>query len=298
MMIVVNPTSGKGKAARMAAAVADRLRAAGVQTTVCHTLARGDAGRITHQSCADGTAPPDAVVACGGDGTVQEVAHALAILRPILGEQCPALGLAPAGRCNDFARALGVFPRPDLVVDRLLHAAAQPVDLGRVNERYFCTVATAGIDAEVSQYVDTMRMPLTGTIAYLYGALRVLARYRPRGLHIEGDFGVIDRPVFIASGANTSSYGGAVPIAPDASPTDGQLDLCVIEFMSRLKALGMIPAVLRGKHLEHPGVQLVRTKRLTIRAPAPLALWADGEPVGQTPAIIDVVPGAVRVLRS
>ena len=170
------------------------------------------------------------------------------------------------------------------------------MDLGRVNGRHFCTVATAGIDAEISQFVDQMRMPLTGTLAYLYGALRVLARYRPRRLRIEGDFGIIDRPVFLASSANTSSYGGAVPIAPSASACDGQLDLCVIEFMSKLRALRMVPRVLRGAHVRHPGVQFVRTRRLTIQSADPLELWADGELVGSTPATIEVVPGAIHVV--
>jgi len=303
ILIVANPVSGRGRGRRTADGVAADLSSRGIDIEVRFTTERGEAGRIASEWCRrNADRSPDlsrssCVVACGGDGTIQEVAHALAGLRSELEDDRPILGLAPAGRCNDFARALGIRSDPRVIADTLATGIPVPIDLGRVNGQHFCTVATVGIDAEITQYVDEMRMPLTGTPAYLYGALRVLMRYQPRGLRIAGDFGVIERPVFLASSANTSSYGGAVPIAPGADPTDGELDLCVIEFMSKLRALRIIPTVLRGRHTHRPGVSFVRTKRLTIEAPRPLAIWADGERVADTPATIDVVPGAVRVMR-
>jgi YegS/Rv2252/BmrU family lipid kinase len=206
------------------------------------------------------------------------------------------MGLAPAGRCNDFARALGILAKPEAIVDTLVNGQPGPVDLGKVNKRYFCTVATVGIDAEVTSFVDSMKMPLAGTMAYLYGALRVLARYQPRSLRITGDFGVIEQPVFIASSANTSSYGGAIPIAPDAVPTDGQLDLCVIRHVSRLRAFTLVPTVLAGRHGSLPETRFIRTRRVQIDADKPLELWADGELMACTPAMIEVASGAVQVI--
>ena len=241
---------------------------------------------------------PDYVVACGGDGTIQEIAHVLARLRQANRKRVPALGLAPAGRCNDFARVLGVSRDPRAIAETILSGKSMAVDLGCVNGRHFCTVATVGIDAEISRYVDEMRMPLRGTPAYLYGALRVLMRYKPRGLRLEGDFGVIEEPVFLASTANTSSYGGAVPIAPGASPADGVLDVCVIEFTSKWNALGLIPSVLRGTHGARRRVRLEQTRHVSVDAPRPLEIWADGEHVADTPAKIQVVPGAITVLSS
>jgi diacylglycerol kinase (ATP) len=132
--------------------------------------------------------------------------------------------------------------------------------------------------------------------AYLLAALIVLARYRPRQLRIEGDFGVIERPVFLASAANTSSYGGSVPIAPAAVPTDGLLDLCIIEGMVVSKALALIPAIFRGRHVGHPKVQFVRTRQVRIDADEPLELWADGQRIARTPVTIEAVPGAIEVI--
>ena len=296
ILIIANPASGRSRDRRTAAAVAVNLRARGLAVTVRHTVRSGDAERIARAAAVDQSERYDCLIACGGDGTMQEVANALASLSQSSGHVGPTMGLAPAGRCNDFARALKIPHRPEAIADVLTHGHPRRVDLGRVNHRYFCTVATIGVDAEVSSYVDSMRVPLTGTIAYLYGALRVLARYQPRNLRIAGDFGVIERPVFLASSANTSSYGGAIPIAPDAVPTDGQLDLCVIEHVARLRAFTLVPTVLAGRHRSLPETRFIRTNRLTIDADEPLQLWADGERIARTPVVIEAAPGAVRIM--
>lgn len=330
ILIIANPTSGKGRGRFTAEAVRRILSDQGRSVHVCYTKQSGDAGAIAQQACSSlskrsdspvrhrklagentglepvpnmhqqagssDAEPPACIVACGGDGTIQEVAHVLTECKKQGRPSVPALGLAPAGRCNDFARVFGITRDPAVIAESIMAGKEIAVDLGCVNGRHFCTVATVGIDAEISRFVDEMRMPLTGTPAYLYGALRVLMRYKPRGLRIEGDFGVIDKPVFLASTANTSSYGGAVPIAPNASPTDGLLDVCVIGFTTRWRALGMIPSVLRGRHTTRPGVSFERTRRLRIDAPNPLEIWADGEHIADTPANIDIVPAAIRVL--
>ena len=294
-LIVANPTSGRGRGRRMAEAVLQRLHHQGKQAEIRYTAARGDAESISRDACRS-VAPPECVVACGGDGTIQEVANTLASLQKPMSDACPVLGLAPAGRCNDFARAMGIRPDPDAVAGALFHGTARPIDLGRVNDRYFCTVATLGVDAEVSSFVDTMRMPLRGTPAYIYGALRVLARYRPHPLRVEGDFGLIERPLFLASSANTPFYGGNIRIAPQADPTDGYLDLCVIDPVSRLKSFGLLPKLLAGRHVALPIVHFHRTRRVMIDAPSPMDVWADGERIARTPVTIDIVPGAVRVM--
>ena len=261
---------------------------------IVHTTARGDAARITTEAAARTEHRPWAVVACGGDGTIQEVAGALARARAEQG-CAPVLGLSPAGRCNDFARALSISRQPADIARVLLEGDVKPVDLGRVNDRYFCSVATMGIDAAVSSYVDTMRLPLKGTIAYVYGAVRVLLRYKPCRIRIEGPFGKIDKAVFLASSANTSSYGGAIPIVPQAVPTDGHLDLCVIGAISKLRALWVIPIVMLGRHRKLRGVSFYKADRLTIESDTPLDMWADGEAIAHTPVTIEVVPDAVEV---
>lgn len=295
-MILANPTAGRGRGRRLAREVAGHLLACGVEVTVRETAARGEAEWLASEACAGEGDRPTCVAGCGGDGTMAEVGNALAVAGESLGEDCPAMGLVPAGRCNDLARALGVWGNAGDVAAVLAGGEPSPIDLGWVNGRYFCTVATVGIDAEVTSYVDSMKMPLRGTAAYLYGAMVVLRRYRAPGIRLEGDFGVIERPIFLASSANTSSYGGAIQIAPDAVPTDGELDLCVIDAVSRLRALAIVASVLRVTHRARPEVQFIRTKRLRITAERELELWADGERIATTPAEIRIAPAALRVL--
>lgn len=293
IFIITNPTSGKNRNARPSEKIAESLRRRGLTVTVRHTTSAGDAERIATEALQQDIAPPTCLVACGGDGTIQQVADALAHARPRLGDQCPSMALAPAGRCNDFARALGITSDPEFIASVIADGVDQPIDLGRINGRYFCTIVTVGIDAEISRFVDGMKMPLTGTLAYLYGAMRVLLTYSPRTLCIKGDFGTIEGPVLLASSANTPSYGGAVPIAPKADPRDGKLDLCVIEHQSMWKSFRLIPAVLRGHHTTRPTVRYVQTTSIDITSPEPLELWADGEPIGSTPARIEIVPKAI-----
>ena len=295
-LIIVNPTSGRGRGLRMAGAIAEILGDRGAGVAVRETAGPGEAERIAREVSSAEQSRPTCVVGCGGDGTLQEIANALAALKDVLGSACPVMGLAPAGRCNDFARELGVRRDPVAIADVLLRGEPRAIDLGRVNDRCFCTVATMGADAEVSSYVDTMKMPLRGTIAYIYGALRVLSRYRGHRVRITGDFGVIDQPVFLASSANTSSYGGAIKIAPGADPTDGKLDLCVIDQVSRLRAFSILWAVLSGRHRGRSEVRFIRTQSLRIEADEPLEVWADGERVAHTPVDIEVVPEAIQVL--
>jgi len=261
-----------------------------------YTTTSRNAEDIVRAACSSSHARPDCVVACGGDGTVQQIANAIAPIHESGGSEAPLVGIAPAGRCNDFARALGISADPIVIAGAVAGGVACPVDLGRAGGRYFCTVATLGVDAEVSSYVDSMRVPLRGTAAYLYGAVRVLARYRPHQVHLVGDFGEIRQAVFLASTANTPSYGGAIRIVPGADPTDGMLDLCVIDAVSRLRSFALLPRVLAGRHESHRGVRFIRTTRFTVDAFERMQLWADGERIAQTPVEIEAARGAIRVL--
>lgn len=299
-VIVVNATAGRGRALRKAERVLRGLGELGNSVTMERTSAAGDAAKLVRQIANQKEGQTKCVVACGGDGTLQEVAGAIAEATANttvrIGQPGLTMGLAPAGRCNDFARALGVPVEVEGIVRILSTGQPRPIDLGRMNERYFCTVATAGIDAEVSGFVDRMRMPLSGRLAYLYGALRVLMRYQPRTMKLSGDFGVIERPLFLASSANTRSYGGAIPIAPDAVPDDGLLDLCIIDSVSRWRMLSLVPRVLRGRHRTQPEVRFIRTRTLKLESDLPLELWADGEQMGCTPVTIEIVPAALQIL--
>ncbi len=296
ILIIYNPISGRGRGKRFAETISNQLSQRDVTVELEPTSSSGDAQRMVRAAVSTSPDKYGCVVACGGDGTIQEVAHALATLSAPLGDKVPPLGLAPSGRCNDFARALGVPTDPSTIVEILHRKHTMPVDLGCANGQHFCTVATLGVDAQVSSFVDTMRMPLKGTLAYVYGAIRVLMKYRPTSIKLEGDFGLIDQSVFLATTANTSSYGGGIPIVPMATPTDGKLDVCVIDSVGRLSAFRMLPIVMTGRHAGRAGVRFLQTKVMKIHTDIPQDVWADGEHIATTPVTMSVVPNAIRVI--
>ncbi len=285
-LIVVNPKSGSGRSMKHAERVRAQLTADDVPVEIRHTTARGDAEAIASEAAGSGYT---CVAACGGDGTVHEVVNALA------GTDA-ALGILPCGRGNDFARAVGIPRSPEEAASILSRGHINTFDLGKVNDRYFATVVTLGFDSEVARLVYDGAVPLKGTAAYLWGVARMLRIYRGVGLRMTGDFGTINQTVLLAATGNTTTYGGGIKIVPNASPTDGALDICLVRMMGTGRILRVFPRVYWGGHLNHPSVFSYRTSRLKLETEQPVVLFADGEPVGETPAEIIAMPGALRVI--
>src|SRR5579862_8088633 len=258
-LVIANPTSGSRAAPAMATRAAELLRQKGHSAELKVTGARGDAKRWAADAAAAGVRH---VVACGGDGTLQEVAAALEGSTTIL-------GILPGGRCNDFAHALGISKKDSIekLVGILTSGSPRAIDLGAMGDKRFLTVATLGFDSEVSRFVETNKMWLKGTPSYLYSALRVLRTYQFPLVRLKGDFGTIEGRLLLAATANSSSYGGAMKIAPEAKVDDGLFHLCVVDKVSKLTVLRILPRVLSGTHTHHPAVRIVTTKFVEIETP-------------------------------
>ncbi|MCX8155104.1 MAG: diacylglycerol kinase family lipid kinase [Verrucomicrobiae bacterium] len=287
--LLVNPVSGNRSALETAQRVQQLLRETGHAAELETTTSRGDAERRARAAVAAGC---DAVVVCGGDGTLQEAATALA------GTPVP-LGILPRGRCNDFARALGLIRHdaPERLAQIIMAGRTRAVDLGCVGARVFLTVATLGFDSEASRFVETRRLWLRGTAAYLYAVLRVLSYYNFPVVRLRGDFGQYEGRILLVATANSPSYGGAMMIAPGAVPDDGRFHLTLVEQVSRLTVVRMLPRVMQGTHLTHPRVRVLTSSWVEYETPsAPLWVCADGESLCQTPCRFEVRPQALRVL--
>lgn len=287
--LIVNPASGRGRALRYARRLQDALDAQGLGYKVLTTARRGDVRVL-----AERVAGQDGgwVVVVGGDGSVQEAAQALA-------GRDAALAVAPAGRCNDFARYLGPLLEPKALAAALAQGERRKLDLVRARgegfERIYCTVGAIGFDAQVSRFVDNLKGPLKGQPAYLYGVLRVLTGYDPPPAKLTWDGGGYEGAFLLVAAANTPTYGNQIPIAPKANAEDGLLDLCLVEPLKFWRVMRVLPVLLRGKHERLPEVRFLRTRRLVVEAEG-LELWADGEPVGWAPLTIEALPAALNVL--
>jgi diacylglycerol kinase (ATP) len=206
------------------------------------------------------------------------------------------MGIAPCGKGNDLARVLNIPRETAGATEVLLKGEARGIDLGRAGDRYFCTVAGVGFDAEVARSINEDGVPFGGTAAYVYGILKTLLTFRSPSMRLTGDFGTVEGRVFLAATGNTSTYGGGMRIVPQAVCDDGMLDVCVVRHVSRWKALLLFPRVFSGTHVELPEVEVRRTRRLRIESPTPMWVFGDGEALCRTPATLEVAERALQVL--
>jgi diacylglycerol kinase (ATP) len=137
---------------------------------------------------------------------------------------------------------------------------------------------------------------MRGTWSYLTAVLLTVRHHRPTDAILEID-GAPDAPVVITAvvAANGRWFGGGMKIAPDADPADGLLDVVVLGTFGRLELLRWLPTIYPGRHLRHPCVHVRRARRLRVSGPTSLPTHVDGEPVGTTPVVLSIEPGALRL---
>ena len=292
-LIISNPLAGTKNNSK----VVDRLLAAlaptQTDTRLCETKFRGHGEILAKDASVDGIST---IIALGGDGTINEVVNGIKLSDS--NRKQPNLCILPVGRCNNFAKSLNISNDVSLLVNLLTSKSTRTVDLGKIGERYFLTVAAFGFDAQVAEYVDAGYHPkfLKGTFAYLYGFIATLPGYVSKNVMLSGDFGSLEMPVFLVAIANTSTYGGGFNIAPGATPFDGILNLCIVKHVSKLEVLKVLPLVFAGKHTSHPSVLSRITKTLDIQTDIPGWIWADGERISKTPTSINIEKSSLSVI--
>jgi lipid kinase YegS len=271
-------------------------RERGVALDVRVTWEGGDAERYVAEALADGV---DIIVAGGGDGTLSEVATALAH-RDEPAEQLPALGVVPLGTANDFAGAAGIPEEPSLALQLIAATRAVPIDLLRIDagdDVYWCAnLASGGFGTEVTVETDEGMKKMLGGLAYLITGIAMLGKIDPIRARLTGpDFSWEGE--FIALGiGNGRQAGGGQALCPDARIDDGLLDLTVVPELSGEVAatLGTLAAGGRRAALERVAVR-VQLPWLELAAEEPLVLNLDGEPVESRSFRISCIPARVRM---
>ncbi len=290
IFVIVNPAAGRGRGRRAWTVVGPALRDAGLQFEETFEEQPGQAIPLAEDAARAGY---DVIVAVGGDGTVHEVVNG--IMRAGMREQ-PAIGIIPGGTGNDFARALGI-PKDPLEAGRLLLSGARRrVDIGQVNERYFVGISGVGFDAEVAAKVNRWPKWVGGTPVYIAAILNMLVTYRLAPTRIFLDGREERLRLFLLAAANTPWYGGGMFMAPDARADDGKLEVITARDLSKFETLGLLPKVFSGAHLRHRKVSHQAVRELRVESDVPLSIHADGEMVGQVPAVFRAVPGAIEVI--
>jgi lipid kinase YegS len=232
------------------------------------TWERGDAERFARDGAQRGV---DAVVALGGDGTVNEVLNGLD------GSQVP-LGIIPVGTANDFARQIGLPDDPDHAMDVILRRPAVRIDTASLNGRRFVNVSSGGVGAEATAETSSDAKESLGPLAYAITGVRKIADLVPSRATFSAPGLELDCEYLVFGVGNARSTGGGTLITPCASVTDGMLDVCIVESMPLTGFAKLVLKIRRGEHVGEEGVRYAQLPSLTIRAEAPIPVNADGEP--------------------
>ncbi|MCS6817289.1 MAG: diacylglycerol kinase family lipid kinase [Blastocatellia bacterium] len=285
--LVVNPQAGRGRAGRFALRVWALLRRAFRDLELALSQSARHLTELAEEAVSAGY---DLLVGCGGDGTVHH------LLAPISGSSMK-LGIIPMGSGNDLARSLRLPNDYGAACEIIARGRTRVLDLARIGDRFFASVASVGLSAEVNRLANAQTPSVFGGRWRYLGALfRELRSYAPRSLHLWVDGRELEREVVLAAVGNGAFFGGGFKILPDAEVDDGWLDLCLVNRLDRFRILRAIPSVYRGRHREHPAAEFYRARRIRILSPERLSVFADGEYVQETPVAIEIVPRAIRVI--
>jgi YegS/Rv2252/BmrU family lipid kinase len=282
--LLVNPASAGGKALHALPEVHAALERLGAThrtvTTRSIEHAREEAARAAGQG--------ETVAAIGGDGLLRPLAAALK------GRET-ALALIPSGRGNDLARVLGI-PRDLNEASRIaVEGDERLLDVANVDGTPYMGIASLGFDSDANRIANEATL-VPGNAVYLYAGLRALGGWKPAGFTVTVDGRRHDVRGYTVAVGNSRAYGGGMLLLPQAELDDGKLDVLISRESSKLTFLRSVPKVFRGTHVDSPYVDTMRGEVVEVSSDRPFVVYADGDPIGATPATMRVEPRCLRVI--
>lgn len=283
--VIVNPWAGRGTGARLLPSLPALLE--GLPCSIVTTEGPRHATELAAAAAREGV---EAVVACGGDGTVLEV------LNGLVGSSA-TLAVLPIGSGNDFIKPLGI-PRDLHAAVRLLHdGTVRRIDVGRTGHTCFGNGLGIGFDARVA--IETRHFPrLRGFPLYLAALWRAVWRYRPCPMRVRIDGEKVEGRFLMLAVANGRCLAANFWLTPEAEMDDGLFDLCLVRAMPLPLFFYHLPKVTRGRHTHLSEVYMARARHVTVESATPLPVHADGEILseGTTTLEVEILPKAVGVL--
>lgn len=281
--VLVNPTSGHGRGAEVAAAAVPLLEHSGLIVRVLEGRNGDEAADLAAKAAAES----DALAVVGGDGMVHLAANALA------GTDVP-LGIIPAGTGDDAARHLGIDrKRVPAAVNAIVAGRTSRIDLAHAFGRHVTTVIASGFDSAVNERANQMRWP-RGQMRYNLATVAELFEFEPLRFSLELDGEPRELDAMLVAVGNGPSFGGGLRICEGAENDDGLLDVAIIHPIGRAELVRAYPRLFSGTLVSHPAYESHRVRRVSIAAPDVIA-YGDGERLGALPMTVEVRPAALRV---
>jgi YegS/Rv2252/BmrU family lipid kinase len=286
--IFVNPVAGGGKCSKRYPVVVRKLREAGVACSVITSQYPGHIMEVSGELAARGS---ETLIACGGDGTVNEVINGIAGTRT-------ALGIVPLGTGNDFAVNMGISKDINRACTIIKKRQIKKIDLVKVNnERFFGGTGCVGFDAEVAAFASRRRKEKSNAFwLHVMGGLLKFVSYRPKTVELRFDGQRYFGDIMLVAFGNIRSYAKGMMITPEAVSDDALMDICVVRPMPKWKVLSIFPSVYRGAHVKNKEVTLHRSRAVYVQSVGSVDLYADGDFMATTPFRLEVVPKHLNVI--
>lgn len=298
MLLITNPAAG-GNAIAAATRVAAALALDELTADVIETSEPGHATAIARTAIDDGIRH---LVVVGGDGTLNEVLNGMVDVHAGVPHAAGLrLGLVPAGTGDDFARTFGLGRGVERAVRHLRGTTTMPFDVGRItctgpdgnpHTRAFANIADIGWAADVVR--RAARLPrAVGRARYVLAGLASARAMKPVPVHVEMDHTTRDDEVCQVLVANGQFFGAGLRVAPRALPDNGRLHVQTWA-TGPVDVMRELPRVRVGEHLERPDIREWQSSRVVVTpAGSPMQVEVDGEPIGTTPATIDLMPNLI-----
>lgn len=289
--VVLNPYANRWGAKAQAEETAEAFRAAGVECDLVVTETARQGVSIAEAAAREGY---DAVVAAGGDGTINEVINGL--IRAAGDGPTVPFGIIPLGTANDFNLMAGL---PDAVEDSvrvIVAGKTRRIDAGQVNDRFFINNSAAAMEPMVT--IENIKMTrLSGEIRYIVALLRALLKLKPWQMKLTWDGGGYEGPAYLLSVCNSPRTGGFM-MAPGAELDDGLLDMVFAPQVSKGAVISILLKLMQGKHIHHPAVTFQRITAIDLTSTPGTPLHSDGELFAEAAETVSyrVLPGKVTLL--
>jgi YegS/Rv2252/BmrU family lipid kinase len=282
VLVIGNPVSGGGKAARRIEVLERALAALGCNVEVFLTQKAGD-GR-QRAAALDGDV--DRLVVAGGDGTLNEVLNGLA------DPGSTAIAQLPVGTANLLKHDFNLPRRPEQVARLVVEGQVRRLDMGLAGDRRFLSLVSCGYDAMVIAEIHQRRKQRLGFRGYIVPMLAAAWRYREQPMRV-----IIDEKRQVSGAAvvisNRRCYGGLWSVTDRAECDSGQFDICVFPRGSRLAIARYFTAALFRRVSRLKDVAYLHGRTVRVEADHPVTAELDGEPIGTTPLEVTIQPRVV-----
>jgi len=268
-LFIINPLAGKGTALKLIPKIEKILGTLKEEYKIEITRYPGHAIELVKAYVKESDYR---VYAVGGDGTLNEVLNGIV-------DSNSSLGVIPTGSGNDYIKSITKDLSKDILY-RTIVGTEKPIDIGKINDRYFLNISSAGIDAQIAlNSIKFKKLPMiNGFTAYLFSIIYTILKYKNQYIVAEIDDSIIKEITVLVAFGKGRSYGGGMKVLPYSVIDDGYLDICHVKAMSKFKILTLFPVLIKAKHAsvkDYVSFFKCKSAKITFDTETPINL--DGE---------------------